>query len=312
MSNEQEPPCAPQQRKLTPKAAALLAANDETRKAHINSDHWYGYSFGMQLLKEWRDLIDGNLRIRALHRVLIAPANYGKTALLRRLENMYPSLTNTDAETDYRPLISAEMTSICSVDHLFGMLLLKLGLPWDCVPTRTGDRLIVATSLARRQGCRAVLLDNLQNVLVGRSGQQFKTMTSIRAFANEVGCHFICTGTRGVENVVTLDGQDHSRFHRQRLRRWRTGSELDKLMRSVEATFPLHKSSGLDRPELRDFVLEKGEGALGEMLEFLKASGRFAIDDGSEQITLTLLEKVISEEIWTPPANRRDMGEEAA
>jgi hypothetical protein len=292
--------------RLTPKAMALLDAPDEMRKAHIGSDIWLGYSAAQSLLKDWSDLIFGNPRIHATHRILIADSNMGKTSLLVRFVKMQQPAPNADAETDYRPLISVEMTEICSVDHLFGLILVELGCPWDCMPTRTGDRLLVATALARRQRCVGVLLDNLHYVLVGAGRSQKKVITSVRGFANRVGFHYICTGTKEAQNVVSLDDQDVSRFHRQRLPRWTRGPELDKLLRSLERTLPLRKPSNLASPDLRDFILDRGEGVLGEMTELVKVTGKRAIDGGSEHISLELLREVIAEQLWIPPGSRRD------
>ena len=76
-------------------------------------------------------------------------------------------------------------------------------------------------------------------------------------------------------------------------------------MATFEKLLPLEKESCLSSDSIAQLLWEMSEGLIGELSEIINRSGKAAIANSTEKITLSALQKMD----WLPPSSRRRKAE---
>ncbi len=107
---------------------------------------------------------------------------------------------------------------------------------------------------------RRLVIDELHNLLCGRSSRQREILGLIRYLGNELRIPIVALGTRDAWLALRLDDQLENRFQPFLLSRWCDDSETGRRLASFETVSPLREPSGLGLPALRRVILERSEG----------------------------------------------------
>ena len=78
--------------------------------------------------------------------------------------------------------------------------------------------------------------------------------------------------------------------------RWTESEDFRRLLRAFEQALPLRKRSDLGQRPIVQFVIAASGGLLGEVSRILTEAAEQAIHDGSERISLELLERAACEQ----------------
>jgi hypothetical protein len=131
---------------------------------------------------------------------------------------------------------------------------------------------------------RVLVIDELQNVLAGRSDTRREFLNVLRFLGNELRIPLVGVGTREAYMAIRSDDQLENRFEPFALPRWEPNDETRALLASFAAAFPLRDRSIIDTEEMARYLLTRSEGTIGELTRLLTDAAVAAIETGEEAI----------------------------
>jgi hypothetical protein len=148
----------------------------------------------------------------------------------------------------------------------------------------------LALTLLRAVKARIIVIDELHNVLAGRSDVQREFLNLLRFLGNELRLPIVGVGTRDAYLVIRSDDQLENRFEPITLPVWQEGEELCSLLASFAAALPLRRPSKIATSENAKYILSRTEGTIGEIATLLAEAAIAAINTGEECISRQTLQ----------------------
>lgn len=102
----------------------------------------------------------------------------------------------------------------------------------------------------------------------------------------------MAVGTSDAPVAFQSDAQISSRFTPFEIPLWTESEDFRRLLSSFEQALPLRRPSQLTQRPIVQFLVAASGGLLGEVSRMLNTAAELAIMDGTERITLELLEQV--------------------
>ncbi len=153
-------------------------------------------------------------------------------------------------------MLAVQMPSEPSVTRFYTGLLAALGAPLR--PRRRLAELEQLTlTLLRRVGVRVLVIDELHNVLAGRTDTRREFLNLIRFLGNELRIPLVGVGTREAYLAIRADDQLENRFAPFVLPRWTPDEQTCSLLASFAASFPLRRPSPIATPEMAEYLLTR-------------------------------------------------------
>lgn len=290
---------------LTESARVAAQLSDEQRIQKIISEHWIGYTRAIQAIHKLEMLCNHPVKVRMPNLLITGPTNNGKTMIVekfrrnqqnknREIENEF----NQDAENI--PIVFVQMPPEPNVVRFYSMLLEALN-----TPLRRTNRLIdleqMTLNIFKKVGVRILIIDELHNLLAGSTQKQQVFLNLLRFLGNELRISLVGVGTKDAYLAIRSDDQLENRFEPQVLPRWEYGEEYLRLLASYVKTMPLRLPSPITQPSVAEFILEKSEGTIGEIVMLLKKAAQLAIESREECINLN----VLTQANYLSPSQRR-------
>jgi Bacterial TniB protein len=97
---------------LTENAKAILELSNEERIEHILRDKWIGYNKAKEVLDKLDFLLKYPRKIRMPSLLIIGDTNNGKTALIRRFEQLHQPFDDPKSEELVLPVFSIQAPSV--------------------------------------------------------------------------------------------------------------------------------------------------------------------------------------------------------
>lgn len=284
---------------------ALLPATE--RLDGLRSDRWFGYGRANAALAALDDLLrhePGRLRPRNL--LIVGPSNNGKTMIAEKFRRAHPQRISDDGDHEEIPVLSIEMPPQPTVSRFHTAVLEALKVP---VGHHGGADRKESFVIRLMRACkvRLLIIDELHNMLGAFPLRQRELLNLLRYLGNTLRIPIVCLGTREAYLAIRTDDQLENRFHPFVLPPWENDAELGRLLASFEATLPLREPSGLAAPGLRDLILRRSEGLIGEIATLLARAAAAALSSGHERLDAALLQTPAYE----PPTRRRRLAERA-
>ena len=286
---------------LAPQTQHIAALPAAERIAHVGGHCWIGYPAAQAALAKLEQFISQPPVLRPPNLLIVGPTNNGKSMIAERFRRMHPPTDSADREHQNMPVVAMQMPSNATVRRFYASLLAALGSPMLTYGA-TDMREQMALRLMRDVGTRILIIDELHNMLAGRSGQQREFLNLLRFIGNELRISLLCLGTKEAYLAIRSDDQLENRFEPISLPRWIDGIELGRLLASFEATLPLRNPSELGCAALRSLILRRSEGTIGEIAALLSSAARLALANGREQLDEALIEAA---DYKTPSERRR-------
>ncbi len=170
---------------------------------------------------------------------------------------------------------------------------------------QTDQREQVALDLLRKVGVRALVIDELHNLLAGRSDTRREFLNVLRYLGNQLRIPLVGVGTQEAYLAIRSDEQLEDRFEPFTLPILQPDDAARSLLASFAASYPLRRPSRLDTSQMAEYLLARSEGTIGELAALLTAAADAAITSGIEQITDTTL--ALAD--YRGPTERRDLSE---
>jgi len=148
---------------------------------------------------------------------------------------------------------------------------------------------------------RMLIIDELHNILAGSTKSQREFLNLLRFLGNELRVPIVGLGTKEAYLAIRSDDQLENRFQPISLPKWEEGSELNSLLASFAASFPLRRPSALGTDDVARYVHARSEGTIGEIAMLLSKAAITAIESGEEAINA----KSFATTIYRSPSERR-------
>lgn len=277
---------------LLPAVKPIVELPREERVRFAQEDRWMEYPAATRALRVMTDLVERPRGIRNRGRLLAGRPDNGKSALLHRFRVLNPVTTLESGETSL-PVILMSMPDDPSEGKFWSALLSALR-----IPHRTTDAVkhhkAQALEMIKAVNSRALLIDEIHNLLEGSAKQQSHALAMLKMVSNELSIPIIAAGTQRAVSALSTDDQTATRFVPIELPPWRLTQELRTFLSGMEAVLPLAEPSDLASREMVTALLAKANETIGGFVFVLQEATVLAIRSGKERLDPKLIAAVDS------------------
>lgn len=280
----------------------LAGEDNESRIRRIQSDMWISYSRAEAALAAMEDLLTYPKRTRMPNLLIVGPTNNGKTMIVEKFRRDHPSVSASATLNGFAsvPVLKVQMPAGPDEAKFFGAVLEELGFP-HMLSDRGSKRQDAAMRLLRNTQVSILIIDEVHNLLSGTRLQQRRLLNLLRWLGNELQIPLVAVGTAEALHAIHSDDQLANRFEPLGLPAWRTGREIQQLLKTLEAVLPLRLPSQLSRSSLASKIVSAAEGILGGILSVVRRAAIAAVKSGEEAIS----DRLIDESGFISPSDRR-------
>jgi hypothetical protein len=222
--------------------------------------------------------------------------------IAEKFRRTHPQHVSDNGGHEVIPVLMMQMPAEATVTRVYSMLLVALGTPIG-VPSRVDRREALTLRLLRGVEVRVLIIDEVHNLLGATARRQRELLNLLRFLGNALRIPIVCLGTRETYLAVRSDDQLENRFHPLLLPTWEDSADFARLLASFEAVLPLRKPSHLATQPLRELILRRSEGTIGEIAALLTRAATEALLHGHESIDQAAIERAD----YHPPSVRRRM-----
>lgn len=286
------------------RAAAMLPA--EERIWRIRADHWIGYTRAQSALHRLEELFSWPRKQRMPNLLIIGPTNNGKSMIVEKFRRSHIAAESVDGDHELIPVVVVQTPSEPSVARFYAMLLASIGAPLR-PRAKVAELEHLALNLLRKVKAKMLVIDELHNILAGKSDVQREFLNLIRFLGNELKIPIVGVGVRDAFLAIRTDNQLENRFEPFMLPVWEEGDELLSLLASFTSVLPLKRPSLIATEDMARYILSRTEGTIGEIAKLLTEAAIVAVNSGEESIT----QRVLSLCSYESPTERRRSFERA-
>jgi hypothetical protein len=286
---------------LLPHVHELMDLSQSERISAIHSDWWIGYGIANRALDILHSLMVHPKRVRMPNLMIIGPTNNGKTMIVEKFKRKHPQSVSSCGQHDIVPIVIMQMPSDPSPGRFYTSLMRAINMPYLNYRVPTAIEQTVLRILGSID-TRILIIDEIHNLLSGSNSKQQEFLNLLRFIGNELRLSIVGVGIKDAYLAIRTDNQLENRFEPLVLPMWSDDVEFARLLASFAQILPLKKPSNLLADEVRQMILEKTEGTIGEISTFLRRAAELAIITENECIDYELLSQV---EYLGPQARRR-------
>jgi len=298
--------------KLIPEVEALLSKSDEDRIAYIVKDRWINYPLAQEIidmLEKLKTYEKNKSRVTSV--LLVGSSNNGKTSLLNEFMRRNPTYDHY-SENPHKltkeyfdkysatgvPALYILAPSEPSETRLYSNILNSIFAPFKERDTIARKQYLVEYYL-ELLNVDMLIIDEIHNILSGSVAKQKQILNAIKNLSNHLKIPIVLSGTKDALRAVSTDTQISSRFRPIYLKKWKMDKEFVSLLATFLSTLPLKKESQILTHNTAMEILEISDGYIGDVVGLLKEAAIYAIESGSERISL----KEIRESNYNSMAN---------
>jgi hypothetical protein len=258
----------------------MLPASDGERARAILEDRVILYPALQKVVTEAEWMVHEPRQTRARGLIVCAERGNGKTSMAALIHRRYK-----DYERTGNPCaLSVSMSGIRDARSLYGRIMEALGSPAR-ISHRLSDRELLVQRLLRDAGCRLLILDEVQDILLGSEREQLRALEGIKLLMNELKVNILAFGTDKADGGFRTDSHLAARFSAFRMPAWVEDESLANFLATYERYLPLRQPSDLASPDKLKVLASVGGGVLGRIVSRIQNAALAAIADGSEAIT---------------------------
>ena len=275
--------------RLHPAAEKALQASTRDRMAMTIRDHVIHYPALDQIRTEAEWMVYEPRQTRARGLVVMANRGNGKTSLAKLIHRQFAAYESPDLPCVLRISISG----VRDPRAFYGRILEELGSPAR-ISHRLSDRELLVQRLLREVDCRLLILDEVQDVLLGSEREQQRALEGIKLLMNELSLPILAFGTEKAGLGFSADPHLQARFTQFAMPTWKADNTLANFLAAYERLLPLKEASNLAAGDKLAFLVKMSEGVLGKIVARVQNAALAAIVDGSEHIKLEHLKTAVT------------------
>jgi len=287
---------------LRPASAEVAGQSNEVRIQYLRADHWVGYTRAKQAVSRMEELLNWPQKVRMPNLLIIGPTNRGKSMILKRFLRGHPTTHGIAAEG--MEVVNVLMPDIPSVREFFKAILSATNSPIR-ERASTSELRSLAFHVLETVGARMLIIDELHNVLPASGKERQIVLNVLRNVGNKLSIPIVGAGTKDAYLAIRSDPQLENRFEPLLLPRWEVDEEARSFLSSYSQILPLRKPSRIDSTVMAEYLLQRSEGNVGELIELLNRAATVAINTGEECIN----HAVLSATLYEGPAQRTRLAE---
>lgn len=268
---------------------AQAALGKQERIAIIRGDLVVRYPAVAHMLSYTRWLLEGPSQTRTTGMLVTGPVGAGKTTFARLVQRTYARKSGADAV----PIISISLTGARHTRTVYGRILEALNGPVKN-SHRTSDREATVVRLLKTVRCRALIVDEVQDVLAGSIQEQRRALDAIKFLMNELQLPILALGVTAAAEAFRSDMHLDARFKRFELAKWDVTEPFANFLRSVVRLLPLREPSLLDSEAAMKFLVKHSGGSLDGIMTLIRQAAVHAVVSGEERIVDATLQKALT------------------
>jgi hypothetical protein len=274
---------------LTQEAHDALGLPIAERCRRCLSDKFVNHGYTNQITGSLEYLLSKPATSRAGGIVASGPAGAGKTMLANAIMRRYQDPTSTSR---FAALIT--MTEAREAKQIYLRLLDALGCPHG--DRYTGEkRRELAVKLAREASLRLLVIDEIQDILIGTPRQQQLSLEVIKSLMNTLGVTILALGTPEAKYVMATNEHLRARFQFMELPKWSADEALAVFLRAFESSLPLAEPSRLYQLTPMRTLVKASDGVLTRIVEIVTRAATISLQNGNERITDEFIRRAIEE-----------------
>lgn len=271
----------------------------EGRIRRIRSPRYVDYEAGEAVLGRLAWLYDHPKVPRPPCSLIYSDTNNGKTALAYKFVRDHSPLEDSP---DYgkRTVVYVHAPPYADLSGFYDAILRSLNAPYRSTarPQAKWDQLL---QLLTAVGTRVLILDEVNNFLIGKVDQRSMVLNSLKSLSNELRIPVVAMGTQDAVRVFQTDQQLGNRFEPIGIPRWAVSREYAVFVARYVQSLELKQESEFRSKELVGRIHAMSEGLTGETCKLLALAAETAIHTGREIIDTGTLDQVP----WVLPSERR-------
>ena len=275
--------------RLHAEAAEVLNGTVVERTRVVLKDRLIRYPAMIAIQQEAEWLFHEPRRVRARGLVVSSKAGNGKSSLAQAIHRRLSGLRGESLSG----VLTISIAGVRDARAVYGRIMEELGSPAR-VSHRMSDREMVVTRLLRAVDCRLMILDEVQDVLLGTEREQRRALEAIKFLMNELSLPILAFGTERAADGFSSDAHLAARFAERSLPRWKPDDTLANFLGTYERFLPLPEPSELGSAEKVEFLSKIGNGVLDAIVQRVQNAALHAIASGAPRVTLALLEQATS------------------
>lgn len=270
--------------------AGLVDLSLVERVRYVLSDRYTYHEQVNDLMDHIEFMVHRPRGIRPTGFVISSPSNGGKTAFGHAVLRKFKARPATALRAASQPFVMISMSDAREANEIYRRFLIGLGVPHASSMTARQCRHL-ALQLGDAVDLRLIIIDEIQDVLSATTRQQQLALLAIKDLMNSLKVPVLALGTETARHALEADQHLKARFEFRELPSWRVDDYLRHFLESYEESLPLKKRSNLGSQRVMKLLIKESKGVLGVIVERLKRAAAFAIEDGTEQITIELIER---------------------
>jgi hypothetical protein len=269
---------------LTPAAQAAAMLPNEERVWRIRADRWIGYGRARTALHRLDDLFNWPSKQRMPNMLIIGPTNNGKSMIIEKFRREHTRVSPKAGDQEIIPVVVVQTPSEPSVARFYAMLLASIGAPLH-PRAKVAELEHLTLKLLRAVKTKMLVIDELHNILAGKSDVRREFLNLMRFLGNELRIPIVGVGIRDAFLAIRSDDQLENRFEPFTVPVWQEGDELLSLLASFAKVLPLRRASQITSDDVVRYILSRTEGTIGEITRLLTAAAIMALETGEECVT---------------------------
>lgn len=278
---------------LDPIAKSHAAEPSQIRIQRILADRWISFPHTEAILSRMNKLLALPRKTRMPCLLVTASSGMGKTMLVKRFLRNHPAGLVPGQTVTNTPVLALQMTNVASPRRFYLRILDALGAPLGRLQN-TDMVEAVTMNLLREVGIKMLIVDELQDVLLGSPREQRLCLNLLKLLANELQISIVGFGVQDAAIAIGVDPQIQSRFQRMDIAPWQDGAEFRSVLATFEQTLPLLKPSRLNTAAVAKLLLRESGGLTGGIITVICEAAAMAIETGEERLVEATLRSSIA------------------
>lgn len=271
----------------------------DDRLRRIRSPRYVQYEVGSLILRRFGWLYEHPEVPRPPCNLIYADTNNGKTALaLKFMHEVTPK--QGDPQFGKQPVVYCHAPPFADLVGLYDAILRSLNAPYraSARPQSKWDHIL---HLLPAVGTRLLIVDEVNNLLVGKPDMRIMVLNSLKSLSNELRIPVVAMGTQDAVRVFQTSPELGNRFEPIGMPRWTIGPDYGLFIARFVKSLELKNDSDFRSKDLVGRIHRMAEGLTGETCKLLAIAAEVGIQTGREVIDMDTLDKVP----WIMPSERR-------
>lgn len=274
-------------------------ADPQSRIRGIRKPKFVDYGIGDSILDRFEWLFDYPKVPRPPCSLIFGDTNNGKTALAHKFLRAHAP-SEEDPDHGKQPVLYVIAPPFADVGGFYDSALRALNAPFRSTARAQAkwDQLL---QMLNAVGTRMLIVDEVNNLLVGKVDQRAMVLNSLKSLSNELKIPVVAMGTQDAVRIFQTDQQLGNRFQPFGIPRWSMSREYALFVARYVQSLGLKQESDFRSKELVRRIHSMSEGLIGETCKLLGLAAEMAIQSGREIIDAETLDQVR----WVMPSERR-------